>query len=499
MSAKSLSFSSLFIKDNKIWLIVSLLLSFSFFLFQVIVFPFPNLYPDSYTYIQCARDNQMVSYRPIEFSRFIAYFKTFSESPFALIFFQTLLNYIAHIFLFFTVLHHFNFTKISKWILFLLLFLNPISSVLANSILSDSLFTSFAVIWFTLLIWMVKTPKWYLFVLQTIILIFLFKLRYHGIVFPIVLFIAVLMIKIKLWEKVFVMVLNVLIIYLLVNLTIQKNDEFVRVKTFSAFSGWQMANNALHILQHKEIKIDTTHIAEEDTDTKPILNLVKKYFDTAKNPLLSPTASAIYIWNVNSPLKQFVPVYMQQNSLKSFFDSWQNLGPVYNKFGSYIIFQHPLAYFNYFVLPNINNYFKPDLEAINTYCVDADTIPPVVVNYYGYKTNKIPPKSKLTYHYLISQQSQIFTFINVVYLIIITIFLIIKRKLFNSFEFKISVIMLLFFLVNFGFIVLLAPSVYRYNLFILILLFPFIIYTFQVIFSKYLLLNKQSKNNFITH
>jgi hypothetical protein len=301
------------------------------------------------------------------------------------------------------------------------------------------------------------------------------------------------MIKIKLWEKVFVMVLNILIIYLLVKLTIQKNDQFVGVKTFSAFSGWQMANNALHILQHKEIKIDTTHIAEEDTDTKPILNLVNKYFDTAKSPLLSASASAVYIWNVNSPLKQYVPVYMQQNSLKSFFDSWQNLGPVYNKFGSYIIFQQPVAYFNYFVLPNINNYFKPDLEAINSYCVDADTIPPVVVNYYGYKTNEIPQKSKLIYHHFVSLQSQFFTFINTCYLVLIALFLIIKRKQYNTFQYKMTGIMLLFFLVNFGFIVLLAPSVYRYHVFILILLLPFIIYVFQDIFSKYIILNKQSK------
>lgn len=477
------------IKDNKKWIFLSLGICCIYFLIHNIYFPFPNLYPDSFTYIQCARDNQMVSFRPIEYSRFIAYFKTISDSSFALIFFQFLLNYFAHIFLFLTVLFHFNFTNSAKWVFFVLLFLNPISSVLANSILSDSLFTSFAVIWFSLLIWIVKTPKWYLFVIQTITLIFIFKLRYHGILFPIVLFIAVFMIKIKLWEKAFVIVLNVLIIYILVNITIQNNDQFVKVKTFSAFSGWQMANNALHILQHKEIKIDTSKISEDDTDTKSVYNLVNHYFDTAKNPLLSNTASAVYIWNVNSPLKQYVPMYMQEFGFKTYFDSWQSLGPVYNKFGSFIIFQHPGAYFKYFVLPNLSNYFNPDLEAINTYCVNADTIPPVVVNYYGFKSNAISKSSKTIHSSLIFKQSVYFTIINCVYLILMIIYLLLNRNLYKTFQFKIMVLMLIFFFVNFGFITLLAPSVYRYHVFILILLIPFCIHLFQNMLARKKVIN----------
>ena len=467
--------------ENRIYLLGGVVIGILYYLICKNLFPFPNLWPDSFTYIQVARDHQLVSYRPVEYSSFIEFFKDFSKSDWALTIAQFALNILANLFLFFSFIYFFEIKKYLKFLAYALLLLNPLYVLYSNSILSDSFFNAATIIWFSLFLWLINRPNFLTILLQWVFLLFAFKLRYQGVILPAVLGFALFFIKWEWWKKALTILLSIASIYYIIDKTTDTNDEVAGTKTFSAFSGWQMANNAVHILQHQKIDNDVI----DDDESVQVLKFIQNYYDTAKNPLKTDNVSPTFLWNKNSPLKKYLMFYITANQRENYFKTWQELGPIYNQFGKSVIIHNPVAYIKYFVANNAKQYFIPTTEAIETYCQNMDTISPVVKNYYEFPSNKINKSHNSIYTSFIHSQAFFFTLINVLILLVSVLFLIFKRyntqsKLFNR-------ILLLFwglFSTNFIFIVLLAPTVFRYHIFILTLAIPFLIYLAQVLFTK---------------
>lgn len=465
-------------KENTIFLYLTLLIAVGYFMILRVLYPVPAFYFDSYTYIEAARDHSPISFRPVEYGRILNLFKAISTSDIALIAGQYFSNIVANLFLFFTFTWFFTFYRTYKIIFFIVVICNPLYLFYSNYILTDSFFSAFTVIWFTLLVWMIYKPGWLLHIFQLIVLAFLFRLRYNAVIFPVFTAIALMLSKQAAWKKLLGIIPSIILIVSLILVTIKTNEYYTGTKIFSAFSGWQMANNALHILRSENI--DTANIP--DCETKEIIEVSKKYLSKAKIPFNDTRPTADYMWSKSSPLKQYMTSFANKNVGKSYFQIWTALGPVYNKAGKTIIFKKPLSYLKHFVLPNAKQYFIPELEAYKSYFSKNETINEIAVKFYHYSGNKPGKQHTIIYNVVFNPWLYIFPTINVLFLVLTFLYLFSKRVVKRSpFFNRVLLCFSAFYSANFFFFVLLAPTVFRYHIFIITLLFPVILLLLQTL------------------
>jgi len=473
-------------KENKVLLYWGLLIGLISFIVLRNVFPKPSFYYDSFTYIQAAKTNEQISYRPIEYSRIIQFFHDITVSDFALIFSQYFSNIISNLFLFFSLTFFFKLNKMPRIILFLLLTINPIYAIYSNYVLSDSFFCSITVAFFTTLLFTIRKPQWWQAAIQIVLLLLLFKLRYNAIIFPFFIAFAVILSKQSIIRKSIWIISSIVCLIMLVTKITDTNDELTGVRTFSPFAGWQLANNVMHIVAHDYKNIDSTTLSDE---SRELYSFLKRYYDTItpKYSIYSGTeVSASFMWNKNSPLKQYINPYAFKNGIQQYFIAWNMLGPVYNKFGQEIIMQKPIDYCKYFVAPNIHDYFLPSMEAYTLYNENKDTLEPVAKEYFQYSSNKIDLSGAKYYPALVHSWYYLFPVINIALLILTIFFFVAKIYKENSRFFNLSLAMFMFiYWANFFFVVGLAPTVFRYHVFIVTLSVAYIVYLIQQIAAYY--------------
>lgn len=459
---------------NKRYLYIGLTAGVIYFILLRLLFPYPSFYADSYTYISAAQLHQVISYRPIQYSEFINFFHYFSGSDTALIIAQYLFSVLANLFLFFSFIYFFHLSARLQKVLFAVLVFNPLYLLAANYILSDSFFCSLTVAWFTLLVWLMYKPNAVNMLGQLLLLVLLFKLRYNALIFPVFTTVALVFSKQALWKKISIAVISFAVLLLLMNRISDKTEELTGTPTFSAFSGWQMTSDAMHVIKHQPI--DTSEL---DADGLMINRFITEYFNSPDSESVAPTeeVTADYIWNKDSPLKKYLFYYGSKNYYNSYFETWTALGPVYNDFGTAVIKQQPLAYIRYFVWPNTKRYFSAEMEAYGAYNEGHDTIAKVAVNYFNYKENTIGTGNAALHVLLLDPWRYLFPFINFLFLIVVVLYLVTgsfrsRTKLFNHTLLLFST----FYLGNLCFVTAVAPNVFRYHLFIITLLCIFLIY-----------------------
>jgi hypothetical protein len=453
--------------SNRKFIFLALIIAIIYFITLRFLYPVPSFYADSFTWVGAAKTNQPVTFRPIGYSKFIQFFKIFSSGDITLIAGQFVSNVLANLFLFFTFCYFFALNKFYKRILFALLILNPLYLFYSNYVSSDAFFCCLTVLWFSLLVWIMHKPSWPIVFIQLIVLGALFELRYNAIIYPFITAIALLLTNQKWPRKLSEVFLTFLLIASLIFLTIKATKRYSGTETFSAFSGWQLANNAMHILRYE--KVDSASI--KDPQVKEVLRYVTPFFDTTR--FVPGGVNAWYMWHDYSPLKKYMKVVAPKTL---YFKTWNALGPVYSNFGKSIILKKPVAYLKYFVLPNSKNYFLPPLETYETYMEGRDTIAEVAVKYFNYKSSKTPPHHPLIYSIVFNPWKYVFIIANALIIILTLLYLLRKDYktaglLFN----KTLICFVALYVGNFFFVVLLAPTVFRYHIFILTLSFPVIL------------------------
>jgi len=466
------SFATFILKGNKEYLWSAIAIGIAYFIVLRSVYPVPSFYSDSFTWVGAAKNNQPVTFRPIGYSKLLQFFKYFSINDLALTASQYFSNLIANLILFFTCNYFFTYNRVSRIMLFALLILNPFYLFYSNYVSADAFFCSFTIAWFTLLIWILYKPSLCLVVAQLALLALLFQLRYNAIIFPAITALALVISKQAWWKKMVYIFSGFLLIALLMFSTVRATERYTGTRIFSAFGGWQLANNAMHILRYE--KPDTSTIA--DKQTKELLLYTLPFFDTAS--FIPDDASGWYMWHVYSPLKKNMDVYAKKKV--GYFRTWNALGPIYSKFGKTIILKEPFTYLEHFVIPNCRAYFFPSLEVYRDYMEGNDTIAHVAQEYYHYKTNRTPQHYPLLYTIVFNPWKNGFTIMNALFIGFTFWYLLSKNykrqsRLFNYTLLCFSAL----YLANFFFVVLLAPSVLRYHTFILTLLFPVTLYMMQ--------------------
>src|SRR6202000_598007 len=97
-------------------------------------------------------------------------FSVLTNSDTALVGVQYLAIELSALWLVLTLNYFYNPGRLTKWILFVFIIFNPVFLYISNYVSSDSLFLATSLVWFSLLIWILKKATLKLIVIQAIIL-----------------------------------------------------------------------------------------------------------------------------------------------------------------------------------------------------------------------------------------------------------------------------------------------------------------------------------------
>jgi hypothetical protein len=165
------------------------------FLVFKLLYPYPDFFGDSYSYIYAASVHLDINIWPIGYSKFLTLFHSITYSDLALVAFQYFTMQLVALHFFFTVLYFFNLTGWTRKALALFLFVNPLTLYLCNTINSDALFASLSLLWLTELLWIIQRPRLYQLLLEGVLLFVCFTIRNNAYYFPVIAAIAFILSK----------------------------------------------------------------------------------------------------------------------------------------------------------------------------------------------------------------------------------------------------------------------------------------------------------------
>jgi protoporphyrinogen oxidase len=453
-------------RANRTWLIAA----FVTFLIQFILFkiryPFANYMPDSYAYLEAAANNSDVNMWPVAYSKFLRVISAFTHSDKVVVGIQYLfMQFSAFIFLF-TMLYLLKPGKAVKNILVVFFMLNPAIIYMSNYISADSLFIGFSFLWLSSLLWIIYQPQRWQIIVQAILLLACFTVRYNAIYYPLISGVAFLLSKYRWYWKLSGIGLSILFVAISVAITSTKMKEVTGKSQFSAFGGWQLANNALYMYQN---------IPAKDREPVParfakLEAMVDRHMDTlnkVKFTTEDTVAAHFYLWSPNSPLAQYLMLEWEKDRTTPYFKRWASEGPLYMDYGSWLIRKYPWAFVTSVLFSNVERFAIPPAEFLQIYNMGKDSVQPLAKDWFNYKTPKVKNLNNIKARIGVMKWYATFAALGNALLIICLIGMLIFKG-FDSGKGLLSKLTLLLFiswLANAGFSILASPITLRYQLF----------------------------------
>jgi hypothetical protein len=443
-------------------------------------YPYADFFTDSYTYIQAAADHDAISYRPIGYSLFLRLMHWICRSDTFLVTIQFLLVQSACWLLFVFICRR---CAPAAWVQVLIaafLLVDPLVYYISNFVSSDVLFIALSLFWLVSLIQITDAPTWRGLVIQWILLLLIFYTRYVALFYPIVAVISYCWLR-RGWRfRLAAMAGSVMIVAAGVGYTRELTWSETKAPVFSAFSGWQMANNALNL--YPRLPVDTAGLPPE---TQPLASYVDRYFNRegATLPKETPGATTAYMWEKKSPLHAYLDDYRRANSeLRQrtdsarlpYFIAWNRVAPVFSRYGYLVLQRHPVAFARYYLWPSALSFFLSPLDVLSTYLDGKNEIDPVAREWFGYGSGK-PRVYSATLQGKICAPFPWLSLVLTLGFALMTVSFIIRRDLREQYPAFTSFLRVaaVYLGVNFCFNVFASPSVYRYQILPLILLFIF--------------------------
>jgi len=428
-------------------------------------YPFANyIHGDSFAYIGEAVENVDIETYPIGYPKFLRLFSVFTHSDLALVIFQYLLLQISVLSLIFTLFYFFKPNRITRIILFGFMLFNPVFLHLANLVSSDSIFLSLSLIWFNILLWSIYYPTRKLIIFHAFIFILAFMFRYNALFYPLVAGVAFLFYRNQFVLKICGLALCILLVYIFINFNKKRYYELCGKSQFTPFTGWQMANNAMYAYKF----VPQNGRKPVPKKFQQLDQMIRTYFDTTrdykKHPEETLVASTVYMWTPTAPLRQYMALTYNKDSTVPELKKWAYVGPLFKDYGSYIIKRYPLEFLKYYIFPNSLKYYAPPIEFLQYYNDKKDFVPSVAQKWFDYKTNKITsifrdPKVDILNYYPILVGTM-----NIIFFMGLLGFLILEGyKKYKAFS-KSLLLVVCFWLFNFGFSVFASPIALRFQL-----------------------------------
>lgn len=330
-------------------------------LFLLWVYPFPNTYADTGAYISVAETGKMGNFRPPGYSWFMAGAHFLTPNPDLLVIVQTVLYFFSSLFLYLTARYFFGTGSKLAWRVFFFFFLlSPTSIYLCNFVISDSLFISLTNLWIASILWIVGTRKVGAVLWNTLLLLLLLQIRYIALFFPLITVLALFAAYFKAAKLRFFLLsaLQTAVFAGVILFTTYETGKNIGVPVFSGFSGWQKANNAMHIVPH--LKLDPKTIRD------PEIRKVHAFMVAHTPPSLYPAPDSVvvtYLWSpFTAPKKLMYRIW--GNGTKPYLYYWHKTSIPLGRWGDYIIQSRPDLFLKHYMRPNFLFLFKMSNEAL---------------------------------------------------------------------------------------------------------------------------------------
>jgi hypothetical protein len=375
-------------KTNRNWWLAGFISFTAQFVFFKFLYPYANFMPDSYSYLEAAANNVDVNIWPVAYSKFLRLISVFTHSDKILVGLQYFLLQISSLLFLFSFLYFLKPGKLVKTILLLLLMLNPLPLYIANYISADALFISGSLLWLTTLAWLIYHPRTWMIPVHAFLLLACFTLRYNAIYYPVIsLFVFIFSRQTRILKLVG-LVLSILLLLGSYLFTSYKMKEVTGKMQFSAFGGWQLANNALYMYEH----IPAGERGAVPARFSKLETMVREHMDTLKKVKLTKDDSLnsfFYLWNGKGPLIQYLSREYKKDSTTPYFTRWASEGPLYADYAFYLIRKFPRQYAEYWLLPNSVKYAVPPAEFLGIYNMGGDSVGKLAKDWFNYKSLKV--------------------------------------------------------------------------------------------------------------
>jgi len=453
-------------KWNRAYLLIAIgIFLIQFFLFKL-KYPFANYMPDSYSYLEAAYNNTDVNMWPVAYSKFLRLVSVFAHSDWVVVGFQYLFMQITSLLFLFSLLYFLKPGKVVSNILLAFFLFSPIPLYISNYISADALFIGLSLLWMTSLIWILYRSAVWQIPVQAILLLGCFTVRYNAIYYPLISMLAFALSRQRILTKFLGMLFGLLLVAGSYSYTSQKMKDLTGQRQFSAFGGWQLANNALYMYEH----ILPSRRAPVPPRFAKLEAMVRQHIDTLQKVKLTHDDSAnsyFYLWSGRGPLIQYLNREWKKDSTTPYFKRWASEGPLYLDYAFHLIRQYPWSYAQSFLAPNAVKLVLPPTEFLGTYNMGGDSVGRIAKDWFQYKSQKVKDHNKKSGSILLTEWYPIFSVLINLLLIIhlagLIVFGSLKKK--DSGLSKLLSIALVLWLLNAGFSVFASPIVLRYQAF----------------------------------
>lgn len=462
-------------RANRRLLIIALVGVLLQFIVFKILYPFPDFFSDSYSYIYAAYAHLDVSIWPIGYSKYLDYFHQITHSDTALIASQYFLLQLTSLYFFFTWLYFIRPKKTSRNIMFLFLFFTPLSLYISNYVSSDSLFAGLSLLWFTELLWVICRSRVYQIITQGVFLFLCFTVRNNAYYYPLVAALAFLLSNRHWVFKITGCLIGPLLILPFILHTRSAANKITGTGQYSLFTGWQIANNALYI--YGNINVDSNTFVTQPL--RELNHLSSNFYATVPKTfnifLSSYPGGNFFLQYGGSPLKlYFASHYRSQGDIQQDIAAWGKASILFKEYGEKLIAENPFTFLHYFVFPNVKNYLIPPLEKLRVYNMGEAEVEPIAQDWFDFTTSEIKAPSATIQGRLLLLFPYLFTLTNF-YLIFLSLSHLIKREtLFIPKDIRPTFFLVISLLIiNLFFCITVTIIVFRYEFFPLIIYVAF--------------------------
>ena len=478
-------------RNNVLYLRFAIGISIVGFILFKLMYPYPDFYIDSYSYLHAAATNASVNIWPIGYSKFLWAIHQFSHSDTLVVAIQYFLVLASQIYFFFSVLYFYRLKKDSRNLLFLFLFLDPLFWFLCNYIGRDGLFLACSLAWFSQLLWLIHRPNVWGNVFLALFVFLAFTLRYEAIVYPIVSVIVIAWLRGKFWEKVPGALAGLVLIGLFAVFTRAQNYKETGNRVLSVASGWKMANNVLFMYPH--ISVDSANVP---SGCKKLDDSVRYYFRHCKPRLLtvSPVDGWFYIRELKTPLNDYLARDLNITKERRPDDTTSALwlfgavSPVYAEYARFLMRHYPAEFSKHYLLPNTWTYLWAPFEKLDVYNMQIDTVQSAAQQWFDFKTRKIDHYSKYFQYVLVSPLPIFFLLINLGFALGIGWFIYARRKKQVVADIRLKQGLLLasvFLLLNALCCIYSGPLVYEDEVFPTVICFAYVLVLYDLVERKF--------------
>jgi len=469
----SKSFFTYLYVENKIYNLLMMVLLITQFIIFKLLYPFPDFFSDSYSYIEAALRNLDVNIWPIGYSRFLQVFHWFTHSATTLNLFQYMFLEVSALYFYHTLVYFYPTGKNTRMILCLFLFFNPLNLYVSNYVSSDAIFIALSLIWLTQIIWIIQRPHLYQIPVQAVVFLIAFTFRYNAMFYPLIAAVAFIISKQKIWIKLVGIVSGPILIIPFIIFSSNAAKKMTGTAQFPPIlGGWQWGNNALYMRGF--IEEDST--AFPTPETAELDRIARRYFSHPSRPQdqLASYVANFFIRQPEAPLKQYMGREFKIDPTYASEEQWGKVAPVFEQYGLFLIKRHPLAFARYYLLINTKNYFLPPLEKLEIYNLGMNEMWPIGAYWFGYPSLKVTSVSKTLQGTILMVYTALFAILNLYFTI--ALFLYVRRgawkKSTKIFNYSIALVTG-FLLLNFVFSVFANIIVIRYQVYPMILLLTF--------------------------